>query len=208
LSSFIEAALSSNGDLMHLKLRELAEHAARENSFQCWFDLGVLAHRFFFNQAAAEYYEHSLELAETVGDPKKAAKALNNLGSLYAEVEDWDRAGDCYTKGLDYLERSEDNSSMASVLSNLGDVFLRRGEHERALECYQKALIRLKDSGDCTGAAEALNSLGRAHQLKGDLGLAEVLSASLSETEPLATRRCQCSKQAQFTCSTDPGRGP
>jgi hypothetical protein len=70
LSTFIEAALSSDGDLMHIKLRELSEHALRKNSSQAWFDLGVLAHRFFFNQTAAEYYERSLERAVAEWDLK------------------------------------------------------------------------------------------------------------------------------------------
>ena len=53
ISSFIEAILSSDEDAMQEKLAELADYASNINSFQAWFNLGFLAHRLFFHQAAS-----------------------------------------------------------------------------------------------------------------------------------------------------------
>ena len=96
VSSFIQAALSSDGEMRNCHLKLLEEHASQVNSYHAWFDLGVLAHRFFFNQAAEEYYLRSIEMAEK--NAENASKALNNLGQLYLAEEDWERACGCFQK--------------------------------------------------------------------------------------------------------------
>jgi hypothetical protein len=52
LSSFIEAMLSSDEDVMKKRLTDLEDYASEVNSVQAWFNLGKLAHHLFFHQAA------------------------------------------------------------------------------------------------------------------------------------------------------------
>ncbi len=105
ISSFIEAILSSDEDVMQEKLVELADYATHVNSFQAWFNLGFLAQRLFFHQAAIEYYEKSASLARAQGDDENVSRVLFSLGSLYGEEEDWNRACECYEKALQALQR-------------------------------------------------------------------------------------------------------
>ncbi len=169
ISSFIQGAISSDGALMHRCLVELSNHASKANSFQAWFDLGLLAQRFFFNQGAIEYYQRAVELAGK--DGKQASQALAALGSLYAEVEDWDRAEDCFQKALCSRE-SSDQAAALSILANLGHIHQRQGEYERALECYQKILDQA-EAQDPSARGEALSRMGSVYQLQGDLTAAE-----------------------------------
>jgi tetratricopeptide (TPR) repeat protein len=185
LPSFAKAVLSSDGGLLLKTIEELAALASRENSFNAWFNLGVLAHRLFFTQAAICYYERSLELADAQKDEKNAAKALNNLGSLYAEGEDWDRASEHYRRGLKQLEKEGDLQAALPLLKNLGDVHRMCDELDQALKCYEKALTAT-DGG--TNTIEVLNKLGKLHQLKGDSSKAlEFYQKSLTESERIGT---------------------
>ena len=196
LPSFAKAVLSSDGDLLMKTIEELAALASKENCFDAWFNLGVLAHRLFFTQAAICYYERSLDLAETQKDGKNAAKALNNLGSLYAEGEDWDRASEHYRRGLKHLEEEGDLRAALPLLKNLGDVHRMRDELDQALKCYEKALTAT-DGG--TSTAEVLNSLGKLHQLKGDSSKAlEFYQKGLTESERVGDKGCKAKSLANL----------
>jgi tetratricopeptide (TPR) repeat protein len=162
LPSFVKAVLSSDGVLLQRTIEELSSLASKADCFDAWFNLGVVAHRLFFTQAAICYYERSLKLAESQKDGKNAAKASNNLGSLYAEGEDWDRAFEHYRRGLKQLEEEGDLQAAIPLLKNLGDAHQRRGELDQALLYYEKALVAT-DRG--TSASEVLNNLGKIHQL-------------------------------------------
>ena len=129
ISSFIEAILSSDEDLMQEKLAELADYASHINSFQAWFNLGFLAHRLFFHQAAIEYYEKSASLAHIQGDHENVSRVMFSLGSLYGEEEDWNRACQCYEKALRAVDGCEKSSLMRPILGNLGSIYRLQGEY-------------------------------------------------------------------------------
>ncbi len=172
VSSFIRATLSSDETAMQSKFSELAIHASRTNSFSGWFNLARLAHRLFFHQAAIEYYEQAMRLAEVQFDKIKIAQALSGLGSLYSEVEDWDRAGACYEKAEQCLQECGQTTPTLPVLRDLGHVHKMRGELGKAMQCYNRVLEQI-DPEDRSGRAEALDHLGELHQLQGDLAGAE-----------------------------------
>ena len=90
LSSFIEAMLSSDEEVMKRRLTDL----------EAWFNLGRLAHHLFFHQAAIEYYSNASDLAQILSDDDSLASILLCLGALYGEEEDWARACQCYEKAL------------------------------------------------------------------------------------------------------------
>src|SRR5690606_3454394 len=96
LSSFIEAMLSSDEEVMKRRLTDLEDYASVVNSVQAWFNLGRLAHHLFFHQAAIEYYSNASDLAQILSDDDSLASILLCLGALYGEEEDWARACQCY----------------------------------------------------------------------------------------------------------------
>jgi tetratricopeptide (TPR) repeat protein len=165
VSSFIQAALSSDGEKMHRHLTALEEYASRTNSFQAWFDLGILAHRFLFNKAAEEYYERSISFAELEGE--NASKALNNLGCVYMEEEDWERASICLQRAMQCLDG--DISSSPDTPANLGKVYRSKGEYNLALECYEMLLPALSGPENQLALAETWNEMGNIWRLSGDL---------------------------------------
>ena len=159
ISTFIEAILSSDEDAMQEKLIELADYATHVNSFQAWFNLGFLAQRLFFHQAAIEYYEKSASLARAQGDNENVSRVLFSLGSLYGEEEDWNRACECYVKALQAGKGCEKSPVMRQILGNLGSIYRLQGEYSQAAGCYSR-VIDLLGSDDRAGRAEAFGNLG------------------------------------------------
>ncbi|HOV51422.1 MAG TPA: tetratricopeptide repeat protein, partial [Methanothrix sp.] len=116
VSSFILATLSSDEAAMQCKFQELADHVSCLGSFSAWFNLALLARSLFFHQAAIEYYERALHLAEVQYDKKRASLALSGLGKLYAEVEDWERSAGCYKRAHQCLIEAGQPSEALTVL--------------------------------------------------------------------------------------------
>ncbi len=62
------------------------------------------------------------------------AEALNNLGIVHFELNDFDSAVDCYRRALKLRERYPQG------WSNLANALHQKGEDEEALRCYDRAL--------------------------------------------------------------------
>lgn len=98
--------------------------------------------------SAIVHYEEALRL-----DPS-FAPALNNLGGLYFEREQWDRAADCFVRSA----RVEPNQ--AEPHFNLGLVLERQGLRDRALLEYRQALRLAPDFAAARKSVERLESAG------------------------------------------------
>ncbi len=91
-------------------------------------------------------YEKSLKLKKKVEDMVGIALLKNNIGTLYANMED-------YTKALDYFRESEnlykDNgfvTSLAMVYYNIGSTYFTMDKIPEAIEYYQKSLKIAKET--------------------------------------------------------------
>ena len=91
-----------------------------------------------------QYYKKSLSLAhKTFGaDHPEVATNYNNLGLVYANVNDGQRAIAYLEKAFEiYLSNLGDKHPKVGVaLTNIGDVYERNGVWDKALEAYRAAL--------------------------------------------------------------------
>ncbi|HQN30473.1 MAG TPA: tetratricopeptide repeat protein, partial [Methanothrix soehngenii] len=140
LSSFIEAMLSSDEEVMKRRLTDLEDYASVVNSVQAWFNLGRLAHHLFFHQAAIEYYSNASDLAQILSDDDSLASILLCLGALYGEEEDWARACQCYEKALVAIDMAKRPRLLPQVLERLGRARRLQGEYHQAQICYSRIL--------------------------------------------------------------------
>jgi tetratricopeptide (TPR) repeat protein len=83
------------------------------------------------------------------------ARAYNNLGTVYKERKEYDRAIKYFEDAL-RLERD-----FAASYYNLGDIEYQRGNYERAIEYLNKALIAGRK--DKLVTLDVLNKLGRTY---------------------------------------------
>lgn len=79
---------------------------------------------------AADYFEKSSGLAETIGDWQGRALALRNLGKLCAKQGRITEAKNSFDKALSIYEDMDDKLSMARVFNELGLLFSHGFESE------------------------------------------------------------------------------
>ncbi len=90
---------------------------------------------------AAEYSQKALEIALAIGDSSGISAAYNNIGLIFKNKGDLDKALISYMKGADIQERNNLLSKLANTYGNIGTVYSIQGEHQIALDYFRKAEI-------------------------------------------------------------------
>ena len=108
------------------------------------FSLAVKNHKKNYIRVAQKLYEKILKINPNHID------ALNNLGSIFKELDQIEKAKKCYEKVI------EIDPNYLNALNNLGIVFSELGENREAKNCYEK-VIEIDPSH-----IDALNNLGIA----------------------------------------------
>ncbi len=118
-------------------------------------------------------YRKSLAAAEAIASTREKkeaqATALGNLGIIFRQRGELEKALEHYQKALQIHKEIGHRLGEASDLGDLGIVFGQKDDLDKALENFQKALEISKDIGNRLGEAAALNNLGNVFRLKGDL---------------------------------------
>jgi CHAT domain-containing protein len=100
--------------------------------------------------------------AQSTGDFSTKAGALNNLGALYRQQGESQRAKESIERALALYRQLGYRSSVASTLINLSGLYLDLGELLNALQAGKEALEIQQSRGDGSGEAESLARLGMA----------------------------------------------
>ncbi|CAF1252610.1 unnamed protein product [Didymodactylos carnosus] len=136
--------LELNGD-EDIELSVLTNHMTRElgesNNLNT---LGMLLIKMGENSRAQQYFQ--MLLADTSLDQSAHALALNNLGTVYKNQGDYEKALKSYEKSLEiYLVSLPPNHpDIATTYNNVGLVYDNQGDYEKALKSYETSLkIRL-----------------------------------------------------------------
>ncbi|MEM1336269.1 MAG: tetratricopeptide repeat protein [Bacteroidota bacterium] len=91
------------------------------------------------------------------------AHAYNNIGSIYFEQHEFQRAAEFYTKSLALEKEFGDTNGIALKYNNLGSVYKELGDLDRAEEYFNKALTMRKELGDLYGISSTENNLGQLY---------------------------------------------
>ena len=121
--------------------------------------------------------------------------ALTNVGRIYHDWGQWDRAGEAYREAIEVSDRTDFRFGQAYARLNLGELHLDRGEFADVERLFRASLEHYEDEdsgippGDALGG-RVLNSLGlgRAHAMADDH---EAARASLTEALAVARERDQ-----------------
>jgi predicted ATPase/DNA-binding SARP family transcriptional activator/Tfp pilus assembly protein PilF len=153
---WLEGALSLLTSNEHLIHRQKILNAA-----------GVLANDQGAYEMAIARLTESLELARA-HYPKGMAGPLNNLGLVYRNKKDYDKAKYYFQECLE-LRRSEGNErAVAICLNNLGITAEYEKRYDEAVRLYKQSLLIREALGDQRGVALTLNNLGSSHFEQGD----------------------------------------
>lgn len=172
------------------------------------------------NEAALEFQQKALRLAEQVRDQLKAQAAstkdasehqqtlylvgeaendvtacLLNLGNVYRAMGQFDAAEQRYKQAQPHVEAGQDLDLQAKLLTYIGSVFVGKKQWPQALEAYAQAKKRYVSLNDLYSIAEMNCNMGATYE-----NLHQLDTAALAYKEALASFRAVGSLYSVATC--------
>jgi len=158
------------------------ERSVIENSF---LNFGDICRQHGLLSAARTYFEQVLGISkdadERTDDENQInfqATIMNNLGTVYRELGQLEKAQNIHERALVLLESKKPTNpspELADSFIKLGNVFFGVGQFERAKEYFFKSL-KMREvlyGSEHATVADALTNLGTVHSVMGDLKTAE-----------------------------------
>ena len=136
---------------------------------------------------ALDLFLESIPIFEAANSLSGVAEALNNIGLMYFDMHEYDRALDYHRQSLAMRIKSKDGLGTSGSFTNIGDVYLAKEDYETALEYYDKSLLTLDSIGRVDYKPNTLDNIGVAYLKMGDYERAKGFFNScleLSENEP------------------------
>jgi predicted ATPase/DNA-binding SARP family transcriptional activator len=147
---------------------------------------GVLAGEQGDFEAAAEFFESSLQVARQLGEHTRIASALANLGNLALFAGDLARARSLYEESIEESVLGGASETELIARENLGLVALDEGDLERAVTLLEESAALAEREQDDRTRASSTRALAAALLESGEHGRArELLAESLTLTRGL-----------------------
>ena len=127
-----------------------------------------------FELAVFRLHEHLAD-ARKIGDLKLIGGALTNLGTVWQNTGDNDRAEQVHTEALALAEQIGDRRLACVALTNLGLVALARKDYQGARSCHTRGLELAEAVGERRSIAESLEELAGVDAATGLMERAAVL---------------------------------
>ncbi|MBL8176215.1 MAG: CHAT domain-containing protein [Bryobacterales bacterium] len=120
--------------------------------------------------------EHLIEAErrfETLGNDRSRGVVLNNIGTIYIELGDYDRALEFCHKSLALAGKFEDNFEFTgAALARIALAEGYRGNYRQSLQFHRRAIEQHRRSGSVWGVAEEYNNIALVYQAQGNHELA------------------------------------
>ncbi len=125
-----------------------------------------------------------------MGNRKGEAITLNNIGLLYSDLGEKQKALEYYSQSLPLFRAVGNRRGEATTLSNIGVVYAALGEKQKGLEYYNQSLPLTRAVGDRRQEAITLNNIGQVYSDLGEKQKAlEYYSQSLPLSRAVGNRR-------------------
>lgn len=119
-----------------------------QGEFSEYGNISVIYARLKNNQLAHEYAQQAVVGLIGINDIWRAAAHLNNLGTIYIEMEQLLLAVQCFTFSMQFSAKSRDKQEFGRSLAHLASVQIRLGHLNEASESIQSALSIAVQTGD------------------------------------------------------------
>ncbi|MBI4931738.1 MAG: tetratricopeptide repeat protein [Bacteroidetes bacterium] len=112
-------------------------------------------------EKALENYLQSLRLLEKGnGKKNKVGLVTANIGIVYYNLNNFDKAIEYYNRALQISIETADSSGMATCCSNLGNVFKDKLEYNKSENYFKKAIAIFENLGETYGLANCYANIG------------------------------------------------
>ncbi|WP_066219176.1 tetratricopeptide repeat protein [Formosa haliotis] len=124
-------------------------------------------------------YNKSFEMVDKSAELSTKQKAnykgqiLNNIGIIYDNQENLNKALEYYTKASTFSKTAEDSKTVASINSNIGLIYLKMDKYDLAEGYFNESLDLRISEKDNFGQCKSYQHLGNLYKAKGDLTTSE-----------------------------------
>ena len=148
-----------------------------EKYIELLWKYGSFLNTYAYYTEAEQVYLRLIQISEdTNGQNVITAASYNNIGNVYSESGNYDKALEYHFKALEIYKAllGENNSYTAGSYGNIGLVYDNLGDYDKALEYGFKALEIRKDvlGENHPDTAESYNNIGTVYSILGDYGKA------------------------------------
>jgi tetratricopeptide (TPR) repeat protein len=136
--------------------------------------LGIVYKDRGFYEVSVENYLEALRLAEKVDDKLRISGCLNNLGVVYQEQEDYNKALEYFRNSLELEEiYGKDKEQYSIRLCNIGEAYLNLDSLDQAYAFYYNSLLLELEYGSEEGVFYARQGIGLVDTRRGIFRKAE-----------------------------------
>jgi two-component sensor histidine kinase/uncharacterized protein HemY len=108
--------------------------------------------------------EEASALARAIHFRKGEAKAFLNLGNIYLNESNFDKAFGCYAQSLKLFRELNFQKGIATALNNIGNLNYYKSDFKKALAYYDSSLVVRENSKDEQGVAMSYNNIGAIYK--------------------------------------------
>lgn len=127
---------------------------------------GIIQEKLGVYEKAIALQLESLGHLERENDPARVALVHEHLGSVYEDLEQFDKADSLFRESYFYWKGSGTETEI-NILNNLGDVLRKKGQEEKSLAYTQKALNMADSLGLDDERQSAYKDLSKCYALLG-----------------------------------------
>jgi signal transduction histidine kinase len=115
-----------------------------------------------------DYSQEARKYARNLNYKQGIAEAASNMGMIYSQQGNYDRAIENYLEALKLYEEQRLPERIAFVLNVLGVAYSKRGNNRLSLESYEKARKIYTDARDNRGLARTFGNLASLYSDEGN----------------------------------------
>lgn len=117
---------------------------------------------------AIEKYKHALSIWRDSSDRLMEAFSLNEMGLIYGDLGEYQKAMDSYTQARTIYGQVGDLRSQAGMLSNIGWIYGTLGEYKKAIGFHEQALEFYRKVGDTQNEPLSMSNIGSNYARLGE----------------------------------------
>lgn len=110
--------------------------------------------------AAILKYQEALRIFNKERHTQGIARVTNNMGLVYQDLANYDKATECYRAALSLARTIGDRNCEDWALNNLGEVHRLKAEYDKAIDSYGQSMAVTKSIGNRKMVGRTMNNMG------------------------------------------------
>jgi tetratricopeptide (TPR) repeat protein len=118
-------------------------------------------------------FEHSLNIAQEIGDKQSEISSIANLAVIYRSRGEWQRSLTMLKQAYHLAEEIGDQHALANVLGQQAGIYEQTADRKKSLDMYARQLLILRELGNRSGEFRTHSRMGELYLSEGNYESAE-----------------------------------